>query len=341
MRAALPKLPGRGLKDLVGHLDFGPAAFGAMTKTGCAAVALADDQLQAKVKPMVEESVQGASSMRGQRGERFVTEMMASWCTQGLFMHGSAESPVNRLVIPAVQHIFTLMAAMPPQHSKRVDCLTTLALACQDCQQVQAREILRIFGDLTSQNATFEGQVKYSLVRAKEAALNTLISRKHPRCDLDHTQVQPCQQRVHLFSGYASLIGDDFGIDSVTAARSDRFFGEALREIGTVDPTALINTLKDSMSVREWLQTLLADINNQADTADRLIDRGCLFQWAHASMGESAHSIFYDSDRAAEFAGQEPEKPSELNKFQPFLSYEVLVEILLSAGMLTWKLPAE
>merc|ERR1711972_1047686 len=119
---------------------------------------------------MINESVSGASSMRGQRGERLVTEMMESWYSQGLFMHGSPDSPVNSLIIPAVRHIYARMAELAPQNHKRVDCLTTLALACQDCQQVQAREILRIFGDLTAQNATLEEQLKYTLVREKEAA---------------------------------------------------------------------------------------------------------------------------------------------------------------------------
>jgi hypothetical protein len=229
------------------------------------------------------------------------------------------------------------MADLPQHHPKRVDCLTTLALACQDCQQVQAREILRIFGDLTSQSATFEEQLRYSLVREKELSLNCHISHRHPRCDLDHTMVQPCQQRVHLFSGYVSLIGEAFGLDSLTAARSDRFLDGALREIDRVDTAALMAELKSGMSVADWLRTLLADINNQAESADRLIDRGCLFKWMHASMGTDAHLIFYDPDRAAEFAGQVPAKPTEANTFQPFLSCRVLVEILLTAGMLTWS----
>merc|ERR1712217_59658 len=186
-------------------------------------------------------------------------------------MHGSPDSPVNSLIIPAVRHIYARMAELAPQNHKRVDCLTTLALACQDCQQVQAREILRIFGDLTAQNATLEEQLKYTLVREKEAALNSIISRRHPNCDLDHKEVQPHQQRVHLFSGYASLIGDGFGLDGVTAARGDRFLGQALQEIGHLDASAIMAQLKSDMSVTDWLQTLLADINNQADAADRLV----------------------------------------------------------------------
>lgn len=38
--------------------------------------------------------------------------------------------------------------------------------------EVQAREILRIYGDLTSQNETLEWQLKYSLVRLKAGVPN-------------------------------------------------------------------------------------------------------------------------------------------------------------------------
>lgn len=337
MLAAVPGLQRLDVKEFAKHIDFGPLAFSPIDGQKVSPVAdPVDTCLQAKIAKMVTVSVQGASRMRGQRGEMLVTEMMTSWYTKGLSMHGPPGSPMNSMIIPAARHIFALMAKLPPQHPKRVDCLTTLALSCQDCQQVQAREILRIFGDLTSQNATLEGQLKYSLVREKEAALNRYISRRHPQCDLDHRQVQPPQQRVHLFSGYVSLIGERFGLDGVVAARSDRFLDGALREIGHVDVGALISQLKESMSVKDWLQTLLADINNQAEDADRLVDRACLFEWAHKAMGEDAHSIFYDPDRADEFAGQVPAEPTEANKFQPFLSCRSLVDILLTAGMLTW-----
>lgn len=67
--------------------------------------------------------------------------------------------------------------------------------------QVQAREILRIYSDMTSQNATFQRQLLYSLMRQKESSLDQMISRYHgPRCDWDHTRVKPWEQRPHLFS---------------------------------------------------------------------------------------------------------------------------------------------
>jgi len=333
------------LDRLTKNLCFGPAAFGTLAAVPVNAGSAEDetnnededqhDELNLDVAELVEGSVAGVTTMMGQRGERFVTEMLTAWTQVGLFMHGSPSSPLNRLIIPATRHIFAIMASLPPKHPKRVDCLSTLAYACQDCQQVQAREILRIYSDLTSQRASLEGQLKYSLIREKEATLNGYISRKHPKCDLDHTQVAPWQQRVHLFSGYVSLVGQEFGMDSLTAAQSDRFASSALQEIGELDAATLLADLRGDMSVKDWLLMLLADINNQAEDADRLIDRDCIFRWAQENMSsEAAYLVFYDDDRAGEFAMQQPMKPEPGNCYQPFLSVKVLVEILKKACFL-------
>ena len=42
------------------------------------------------------EGLTGAKELRGQRGERAVTEMMQSWCTTGMFTMGGPGSPANR-----------------------------------------------------------------------------------------------------------------------------------------------------------------------------------------------------------------------------------------------------
>merc|ERR1712039_759133 len=129
--------------------------------------------------------------MRGERGAKPVTKMLAEAYANGLWTFGDATEPINKEVIPALRHIFAEMFTLPANDPKRVTCLSTLAHACQDCQQVQAREILRILGDLTAQNETFESQLLYSLLRQKEVALNQLITKRHPSCDKDHTQVAP------------------------------------------------------------------------------------------------------------------------------------------------------
>mmetsp|Transcript_4115 Transcript_4115/g.11011 ORF Transcript_4115/g.11011 Transcript_4115/m.11011 type:complete len:570 (+) Transcript_4115:47-1756(+) len=323
-------------------LVFGPAAFGPLQRSKASAHVKVDGKdarkLHSKVPHILKASVPGVTEMRGERGLKTVTQMLSDCLMQGLFMHGPPSSPVNGQIIPAVRHIFREMAELPPKDPRRVNRLSALTEACQDCQQVQAREILRIYGEMTTQNETFESQLKYSLVQQKEAALNRFITQKHKKCDLDHTRVQPWQQRPHLFSAYVDIIGEDFGLDGVVAARSDRFLPMALKEVGRVQKQQFMETLRKEMSVKEWLQTLLADINNQSSSADRLINRDCIFKWVQANMSsEAAHRVFYDEERASEFEDHDPKEPMAENRYQPFLSCKVLVEMLVSSEMLKSK----
>ncbi|CAK0888086.1 unnamed protein product, partial [Prorocentrum cordatum] len=327
-----------GLEALAAGLVFGRPAFGPLRPRGGGHRAkLKGPSLRSRIPDMLRESVAGVESMRGERGLKTVTQMLTDSYSNGLFMHGPPSSAVNRQIVPALRHVFAEMAKLPPEHPKRVGCLTALAEACTDCQQVQAREILRLFGDLTSQSETFEGQLRYSLLRAKEAALNCYITGRHPGCDLDHTRAQPWQQRAHLVSGYTWLLGEAFGLDGLEAAGGDRFLPQVLEEIGAVDPAELQRRLVRGLSVKEWLQTLLADVNNQARplVCSSVVDPGCIFKWVSRHLSqEAAHEVFYDEERLAEFEGQDPERPTKENQFQPFLSCRVLVDMLLATGML-------
>merc|ERR1712039_243079 len=97
----------------------------------------------------------------------------------------------------------------------------------------------------------------------------------------------------------------------------------------------MIAELQNAMSVKEWLQTLLADINNQTSSSDRLINRDYIFKWVKENMSEdTAYLVFYDAERAVEFEDQDPKAPQQENQYQPFLSAKVLVNMLLKAQML-------
>lgn len=321
-------------------LVFGSAAFGQLRHDSVVPEMQSSSSRSSalNIKKMVEASVPDVKRMMGERDRKYVTQMLTDCYHQGLFTHGGPTSPVNSQVIPAMHYIFGELDKRPANDGLRVKYLTELAYACQDCQQVQAREILRIFADLTSQNDTFEGQLKYSLVRQKEAALSMYITRHHKKCDEDHVRAHPWQQRAHLISGYVELIGDQFGLDGVTAAKSDRFLGQVQSEIGRLRAKDVIEELKRDMSPKEWLQTLLADINNQTSGSERLINRDCIFKWVEANMGgDAAHSVFYDEERAEEFEDLDPKMPTDENRYQPFLSPKVLVDMLLNAGMVEKK----
>uniref|UniRef100_A0A7S4JXG7 NADAR domain-containing protein n=1 Tax=Odontella aurita TaxID=265563 RepID=A0A7S4JXG7_9STRA len=332
------------IDDISSGLDFGLEAFGPLQRS--VPVHQGGNNLHRQVKVIIEESVPDARTMRGERGNKYVTRMLSDIYQSGLFMHGGPDSAVNSTVIPAIRHVFEEIYKLKPNDEKRIATIRALVEACQDCQQVQARVILRTYGDFTSQAETFEKQLKYSLVRQKEAALQVLISKSHRNCDLDHTEIKPEQQRAHLLSGYTVMVGNDFGLDGIDAARSDRFLSGALQEIqkvqgkvnlihdsGTCD--GVLSLLKESICVKEWLSALIGDINNQSDEADRLIDRACIFEWADKNMeGDFKHRVFYDDSREKEFEDLHPTKPNDDNMYQPFLSPKVLVEMLLKANML-------
>ncbi|CAE7255728.1 unnamed protein product, partial [Symbiodinium natans] len=333
---------GLSVASLAEKFAFGPAAFGPIASRSPAEASDRTTLLSANdVVRMVVASHPQAAKMRGERGQQKVTRMLSNCFAQGLWTFGPPCSPVNTEVRPAFRYIMSEMHKLEPKNPKRVSIITTLVHACEDCQQVQAREILRIYGDLTSQNQTFEQQLKYSLLRQKEVALNRFITDKHKGCDLDHTQVQPQQQRPHLFSGYVAYIGEDFGLDGLDAAKNDRYLSQVWEELErkkALKKPRLLQALQREMSVTEWLQTLLADINNQSAEANRLINRGCIFNWVQANLSnEAAYLVFCDEERADEFKGQDPEKPTAENQYQPFLSTKVLVEMLVQANFLIAK----
>ena len=351
---------------------FGPNAFGPLQRSNTIPDTNTNQMpnISHLVKNIVEASFPEATTMRGERGRKPVTRMLTDIYDRGLFMHGSPNSSVNRTIIPAMRHILDQLQKLSPHDTKRVSIVRDLAEACQDCQQVQARVILRHYGDLTSQNETFQSQLKYSLVRIKEAALQILITKYHsPFCDYDHTRVTPEHQRAHLWSGYVSLIGDAFGLDGVTAANGDRFLTKSLDVIRNAhkqqqqqhtpsqnqqnakrfratsgwwmtdaDQTlkdSLLNELSQQLCVKEWLSCLLGDINNQAPNADRILNRSCIFDWVSNNIDDQfKHRIFYDETRRDDYSDLDPKEPTQENQYEPFLSPVVLVEMLLRAGML-------
>ena len=157
--------------------------------------------LHSTLPALLKATLPGIVKMRGERGNKTVTRMIQDIYSTGLHMHHPPTSPINSQVIPALRHVVADLAKRKPKDPKRLSTVETLAEACQNCQQVQAREILRLYSDMTAQTATFERQLLYSLVRQKEAALDRLISYYHsPECDQDHTKVKPWQQRPHLYS---------------------------------------------------------------------------------------------------------------------------------------------
>jgi len=301
------------------------------------------------IKTMLKDTVKGVETMRGQRGQKTVTQMLQFAYKNGLFMHGAVNSPVNQLVVPALRYVINWCYKTHTKAKqgggggddrlKKEHILNTLADACLDCQQVQAREMLRLFRELTNQAQTLELQISGYLNTLKEGAIDLLISLKHsPLCDQDHKTARPGQQRPHLRSAYVAMAGDLMGMHDTLPSKNDRFLYDAKSEVqrilGTNNGQFLANQILHSINPNTLFNGLLTDINNQSPTADRTIDRRIVFKWAQKGKMKNPHHVFYDEEREDEFKDQTPSKPNEENMFQPFLSKKILLELLISMDFL-------
>lgn len=340
------------ISHLASKHSFGPTALSPLHNKIITNNGNSNVDLSKSISHIVLSSLPAARDMKGERDRKPVTRMLTDIYNRGLFMHGSANSSVNQTIIPAFRHVVGELNKMDSKDKKRVDMIQHLVEACQDCQQVQARVILRMYSDLTCKTQTLEQQLKYSLVRPKEAALHILISKYHaPDCDQSHNIIGPERQRAHLLSAYVSLIGNEFGLDGVETAKGDRFLNEALAVVRSVHlhgysssisssmlsngdsslKQSIMDELTSSLCVKEWLTDLIGDINNQSPNADRVIDRACIFSWAtkNTSLDDDLpHRIFYEESRAEEYKDLDPNEPTKDNEYEPFFSPKVLVELL-------------
>lgn len=339
--AAKAEAPGKA--HLVVNYKFAPQAFGKIQQQAIPKVTGQD--LSGKISSIFSISVKGVKAMKSQtRDGRPVLHILQSVYRGGLSKFGSSD-PVNQQVIPALRFSIAAMAQLKTKDPTRVAVLGRLARAAEDCQQVQAREILRVYGDLTCQTQTLESQVHYFLLKQKEDALDRFITRYHLDCDKSHTQLKgkPWKQRAHLKSAYMVLLGEKYGLEGVDAAQRDELVTQAKEEVqnGTwADQgiTLVLALLKKSLDLPMFVSYLLADINNQSKTAERCINRDVIFAWAKKHMStEDAHLVFYDEERASHYADQDPDHPKEANKFQPFLSTRLLLKILVQMAFIERK----
>lgn len=122
-------------------------------------------------------------------------------------------------------------------------------------------------------------------------------------------------------------VGQEFGFEGVATANADRYLHDALSQVKAAlwsEPKVILQHLKKSLDVMEFIAYLLADINNQAKDCERAIDRDTLFNWVEGNLLEAeACKVFYDEDRASDYEGQQPSRPAEENKYQPFLDRQV------------------
>jgi len=98
---------------------------------------------------------------------------------------------------------------------------------------------------------------------------------------------------------------------------------------------------REMFSVNEFVTTFTNDVNQQEQEAERLVSRELLAKWVDGCPGFDKHSIFYDEDNANDYIdskiSDENKKegntsknlgPNEENKYHPYLSRKVALDIL-------------
>jgi hypothetical protein len=68
--------------------------------------------------------------------------------------------------------------------------------------------------------------------------------------------------------------------------------------------------------VKEFVEELLSDINNQVGGMDHMISPKCIFDWVKEHKDTlDPHTVFYDEARVDEFKDQEPSKPEKASVY--------------------------
>ena len=211
--------------------------------------------------------------------------------------------------------------------------LLRLCEAFQSCMAEQGRVIDALYGQLSGRDATFRDQVLALVDVHKALAMESTVQA--------FLSSHGGHQAPHVLSAYLREVGRELGLRGVAASATDPNATMA------VDKPAVLRAFRERFSVDEVAAALVADVNQQSPDAERVIDRDALAKWAaataEATTGQQgggggggggaavfdAHSIYYDDERAGDFANLTVSKPNEANEFQPFLSPRVAMEILI------------
>jgi len=135
----------------------------------------------------------------------------------------------------------------------------------------------------------------------------------------------PKGQLPHLQSSYCKSFGEELGLRGYKAAKLDK----DKISISSVDRQILKSSFEILFNMSDLIASIIADVNQQDENAERLINRDSLMKWAgdnSANNGFESHTIFYDEARTEEY--KDIGKPKDENMYQPFLSPSVTVTLL-------------
>jgi hypothetical protein len=309
---------------------------------------------EAEIGETLRQHVPGVDAMQDRTGSRPVAFFIAASYRTGLPVY-EGQPAVQRHTIGALRRIFGIVrggsggeaggaaatasaaAAAAPSAAVCRSALTRLAGAFQSCQAEQGRIIDEIFGSLSGRDKSLREQLLVVVDEAKQGALDRITHRLHPNA-WRASDDAPGMQVPHLQNAYRAAFGARVGLKGVHAAAADRNAVEPSTAAAAEAEAQLRSEFTFSgEAAAELLLTIAEDVNQQEADADRRLDREKLSKWVgeHAAGGSiatgpafAAADIFYDEERAAEYAGLSRAHPTEENAYQPFLSPPLVLKLL-------------
>lgn len=165
--------------------------------------------------------------------------------------------------------------------------------AFQSCQDEQARVIDEVFGQLSGRVQSLEAQVLALLAREKENVIDKITTLYSGEDASDDRQRRMRNRLV-------ADLGRELGLSGMSAAAAD---------VDHIDPPLTAtekldrsNSFAIMFHALEFCESVAADINQQAEDAERFIVLGSLIKWtspdnAAGNGGFDSHSIFFDNER--------------------------------------------
>lgn len=161
------------------------------------------------------------------------------------------------------------------QHKQnKVKILSSLAEAFQECQQVQARTIDKLFGTMTGRDLGLRGQLFELVDFVKQQTLDEVTLKLNPYCLSPSADMH--QQMPHIQSAYVAAVGEQLGLRGVETSRVDRL----KPRLGQRQLVAFMEAYVQTFPVEDVVQAFVRDVNQTDASADRVVDHDALFAWA-------------------------------------------------------------
>ena len=129
---------------------------------------------------------------------------------------------------------------------------------------------------------SLENQILTLLENAKEFALDEFIVKRHPKSNkpsvLNNIN-KASEQFAHLRNAYVKLLGHELGLrkSNIRLAKTDKYANEKY----TISKDVALKEIKAKIKLKDFVNTIINDVNNEVCSIPHTIDRVKLTNWAY------------------------------------------------------------